>query len=160
MDLKQKSVLFLATGCFIGNISFAPGTFGSILGLPLCFFLSKINLLIAVFLTVIFIFFAIWIAHKAEKILNTEDPGCIVIDEIVGILVTFTGLPFNIISVIFGFLIFRALDIWKPYPISWMERHLSGGAGIVMDDVAAGIFSNLLLRGIIFFYNFRATDLV
>ena len=142
--------MFLATGCFIGNISFAPGTFGSILGLPLCFLLCKIDLSVAVLLTVIFVFFAIWIAQKAEKILNTEDPGCIVIDEIAGILVTFTGLPFNIISVVFGFLIFRALDIWKPYPISWMERHLSGGAGMVMDDVAAGIFSNLLLRGIIF----------
>jgi phosphatidylglycerophosphatase A len=153
MNLKQKSVMFLATGCFIGNISFAPGTFGSILGLPLCFLLCKIDLPVAVLLTVIFVFFAIWIAQRAEKILNTEDPGCIVIDEIAGILVTFTGLPFNMISVAFGFIIFRALDIWKPYPISWIERKLSGGAGIVMDDVAAGIFSNLLLRGIFFFYN-------
>ena len=149
MNLKQKSVMFLATGCFIGNISFAPGTFGSILGLPLCFFLSKINLLIAVFLTVVFIFFAIWIAQRAEKIVNTEDPGCIVIDEIAGILVTFTGIPFHMISVAFGFVIFRVLDIWKPYPISWIERKLSGGAGIVMDDVVAGICSNLVLRGIL-----------
>lgn len=154
MNLKQKSVMFLATGCFIGNISFAPGTFGSILGLPLCFFLSKINLLIAVFLTVIFIFFAIWIAQEAEKIVNSEDPGCIVIDEIAGILVTFTGLPFTVISVAFGLLIFRALDIWKPYPISWIERKLSGGSGIVMDDVAAGICSNILLRGIFYLYPF------
>lgn len=153
MNLKQKSVMFLATGCFIGNISFAPGTFGSILGLPLCLFLSKINLLIAVFLTVVFIFFSIWIAQEAEKIVNTEDPGCIVIDEIAGILVTFTGLPFNVISIAFGFFVFRALDIWKPYPISWIERKLSGGTGIVMDDVAAGICSNILLRGIFLFYN-------
>jgi len=153
MNLKQKSVMFLATGCFIGNISFAPGTFGSILGLPLCFLLSKIDLLVAVLLTVIFVFFAIWIAQGAEKIVNKEDPGCIVIDEIAGILVTFTGLPFNIISIAFGFLIFRALDIWKPYPIRYMERNLSGGTGIVMDDVAAGICSNLLLRGIFFLYN-------
>jgi len=151
MNFKQKSVMFLATGCFIGNISFAPGTFGSILGLPLCFLLSKTNLLISVFLIAIFIFFAIWIAQRAEKILNTEDPGCIVIDEIAGILVTFTGLPFNIISVAFGFFIFRALDIWKPYPIRSLERNLSGGTGIVMDDVAAGICSNLLLRGILIF---------
>ncbi len=149
MNLKQKSVMFLATGCFIGNISFAPGTFGSILGLPLCFFLSKINLFFAVFLTVVFIFFAIWIAQRAEKIVNTEDPGCIVIDEIAGILVTFTGIPFHMISVAFGFFIFRVLDIWKPYPISWIERKLSGGAGIVMDDVVAGICSNLVLRGIL-----------
>jgi len=153
MNLKQKSVMFLATGCFIGNISFAPGTFGSILGLPLCFLLSKIDLLVAVLLTVIFVFFAIWIAQGAEKIVNKEDPGCIVIDEIAGILVTFTGLPFNIISIAFGFLIFRALDIWKPYPIRYMERNLSGGTGIVMDDVAAGICSNLLLRGILIFHN-------
>jgi len=153
MNLKQKSVMFLATGCFIGNISFAPGTFGSILGLPLCFLFSKTNLLIAVFLIVIFIFSAIWIAREAEKILNTEDPGCVVIDEIAGILVTFTGLPFNTISVVFGFFIFRVLDIWKPYPIRSLERNLSGGAGIVMDDVAAGICSNLLLRGILIFYN-------
>ena len=153
MNLKQKSVMFLATGCFIGNISFAPGTFGSILGLPLCLFLSKINLLIAVFLTVIFISFAIWIAHRAEKIVNAEDPGCIVIDEIAGTLVTFTGLPFTAISIAFGFLLFRALDIWKPYPISWVERKLSGGAGIVMDDVAAGICSNLVLRSICYLYS-------
>jgi len=149
MNLKQKSVMFLATGCFIGNISFAPGTFGSILGLPLCFLICKIRWPVTVFLTVIFVFFAIWIAHRAERVLNTKDPSCIVIDEIAGILVTFTGLPFNFISVIFGFVIFRTLDIWKPYPIVWVERHLSGGAGIVMDDVAAGIFSNLLLRGIL-----------
>ena len=153
MNLKQKSVMFLATGCFIGNISFAPGTFGTILGLPLCFLLSKIDLLAAVLLTVIFVFFAIWIAQGAEKIVNKEDPGCIVIDEIAGILVTFAGLPFNIISIAFGFLIFRALDIWKPYPIRYMERNLSGGTGIVMDDVAAGVCSNLLLRGIFFLYN-------
>ena len=63
MNFKQKSVMFLATGCYIGNISFAPGTFGSVLGLPLCFFLSKIDFSIAVFLTLIFIFFAIWIAQ-------------------------------------------------------------------------------------------------
>ena len=101
---------------------------------------------------VIFIFFAIWIAREAEKILNTEDPGCIVIDEIAGILVTFTGLPFNTISVIFGFFIFRVLDIWKPYPIRSLERNLSGGTGIVMDDVAAGIWQSVI-EGIFFFYH-------
>jgi phosphatidylglycerophosphatase A len=153
MNFKQKSVMFLATGCFIGNISFAPGTFGSILGIPLCFLLSKINLLVAVLLTVIFVLFAILIAQEAEKILKTKDPGCIVIDEIAGLMVTLIGLPFNIISVGSGFLIFRFLDIWKPYPIRFVENKLSGGAGIVMDDVAAGICGNLLLRAMFFFYH-------
>jgi len=146
MNFKQKSVMFLATGCYIGNISFAPGTFGSVLGLPLCFFLSKIDFSMAVLLTLIFILCAIWIASEAEKILKTEDPGCIVIDEIAGIILTLSGLPFNITSVTAGFLIFRALDIWKPYPIRFLENKFSGGIGIVLDDVVAGILSNLILR--------------
>jgi len=146
MNFKQKLVMFLATGCFIGNISFAPGTFGSILGLPLCFLMSKIGFSSAVLLTVIFILSAIWIAHHAEKLLKTKDPGCIVIDEIAGMTLTLTGLPFNIITVISGFFLFRILDIWKPYPIRLFERKFSGGIGIVMDDVAAGFFSNLVLR--------------
>jgi len=146
MNYKQKSVMFFATGCFIGNISFAPGTFGSILGLSLCFFLSKIEFAIAAGLTILFVFFAIWMAHEAQIILKTEDPGCIVIDEMAGMAVTLIGLPFNMIFVLTGFLIFRILDIWKPYPIRWLERKLSGGVGIVMDDIVAGIFGNIILR--------------
>ena len=146
MNFKQKSVLFIATGCFIGNISFAPGTFGAILGLPLCFLLSKIDFSVAILSTIIFIFFAIWIANEAEKILKIEDSPCIVIDEIAGIMVALIGLPFNVISVSTGFLVFRVLDILKPYPIRFLERKLSGGAGIVIDDVAAGICGNLVLR--------------
>ena len=76
----------------------------------------------------------------------SEDPGCIVIDEIVGIMVTFIGLPFNMVNLVLGFVFFRVIDILKPYPIRSMEKKLSGGAGIVLDDVAAGIYSNLLLR--------------
>ena len=146
MNFKQKTVMFLATGCYIGNISFAPGTFGSVLGLSLCFFLSKIDFSIAVLLTIIFILCAIWIANEAEKILKTEDPGCIVIDEIAGIILTLSGLPFNITSMTVGFLIFRVLDIWKPYPIRLLENKFSGGIGIVLDDVMAGILSNVILR--------------
>jgi phosphatidylglycerophosphatase A len=85
-------------------------------------------------------------AHEAEIILKSEDPGCIVIDEIAGMLVTLIGLPFNMISVLTGFLIFRILDIWKPYPIRFIERKLSGGVGIVMDDIVAGILGNIILR--------------
>ena len=146
MNFKQKSVIFIATGCYIGNIAFAPGTFGTVLGLLLCFFLSKIDYSMAVLLTLVFILCAIWIANEAEKILKTKDPGCIVIDEIAGIILTLSGLPFNITSVTAGFLVFRALDIWKPYPIRLLENKFSGGIGIVLDDVAAGILSNVILR--------------
>lgn len=150
MNFKQKGVMFLATGCFIGHISFAPGTFGSILGLPLCFFLAKIDLPAAVAVAVVLIVLAVWIAHEAEKYLQQKDPNTIVIDEIAGLVVTLIGLPFNLVSVAAGFLIFRLLDIFKPYPIRLLENKLSGGVGIVMDDVAAGICSNLILRLILF----------
>ena len=146
MNLKEKSVMFLATGCFIGKIPFAPGTIGTILGLPLCFVLSRIDFFVAILCTVIFIFFAIGIAHKAEKILDIKDSGCIVIDEIAGLMVTLLGLPFNMVSAVAGFLIFRFFDILKPFPIRLLDKNLSGGSGIVLDDVAAGICSNVFLR--------------
>ncbi len=149
MNYRQKSVIFLATGFYIGKIPFAPGTFGSIIGLPLCFFLSKIELPIAVLCTLVFILIAILIAHDAEKILNKNDPGCIVIDEIAGIIVTLLGMPFNLITVAAGFFIFRIMDIFKPFPIRVLEKRLTGGTGIVFDDVAAGIFGNLALRAML-----------
>ena len=146
MNFKDRSVMVLATGFFAGYIPFAPGTFGSIVGLSLCFLLSKAKLSVAIPFILIFIFFAIWISNKAEKILKQNDPGCIVIDEIAGIMLTFLGLPFNIISVAAGFLTFRFFDILKPFPIRYMEKRFTGGTGIVLDDLAAGIFSNLVLR--------------
>jgi phosphatidylglycerophosphatase A len=146
MNFREKAVLFLATGCFLGNIPFAPGTFGSLLGIPLCFALSKTDVYVAALFTLLLIVFAIWIAQVAEKNFNNTDPGNIVIDEIAGMTVTFIGVPFNLISVVFGFLLFRVLDIAKPFPIRRLERSLSGGVGIVLDDVMAGIYSNLILR--------------
>jgi len=148
MNFIEKLVMFLATGCFVGNIPIAPGTFGSIVGLLFCLFLSRASFLFASLIVVVFIVFAVWIAGEAEKIIKQKDPGRIVIDEIAGIMVTLLGLPFNVISVISGFFIFRFLDIVKPFPIRSIENKLSGGAGIVMDDVAAGILGNCLLRAI------------
>jgi phosphatidylglycerophosphatase A len=146
MNFKEKLVMFLATGCFVGNIPFAPGTFGSIAGLLFCPFLCIAGFPLAFMFVVVFIVFAVMIAGEAEKIIKRKDPGRIVIDEIAGIMVTLLGLPFNFISAISGFFIFRFLDIIKPFPIRSIESRLSGGAGIVMDDVAAGIMGNCILR--------------
>jgi phosphatidylglycerophosphatase A len=149
MKLKESAVMFLATGFFIGNIPFAPGTFGTLIGIPLCFALSGISLAPAVLCTFLFIFFAVYIADAAEKLLKRSDPGCIVIDEMAGMMVTLIGLPFNPITVAIGFIIFRILDILKPFPIRNLDRWIPGGLGVVADDVAAGIIANLLLRIII-----------
>jgi phosphatidylglycerophosphatase A len=152
MNFKEQSVMFLATGFWVGNIPFAPGTFGSLIGLPFCFFLSGIELPLAMVLAVLFIFFSIGIAHAAEKITRRKDPGCIVIDEIAGMLMTLIGLPFNLITFAVGFIVFRILDILKPFPIRALDKRISGGVGVVADDVVAGIFANCLLR--LFLYLF------
>ena len=146
MKLREDAVMFLATGFYIGNIPFAPGSFGSLIGLPLSFALAEIPLTPAVLCTMFFIFFAVCIADAAEKILKRNDPGCIVIDEIAGMMVALIGLPFNPITVVIAFIIFRILDILKPFPIRSLDKRIPGGLGVVADDVAAGIMTNLLLR--------------
>ncbi len=149
MKLREETVMFLATGLYIGNIPFAPGSFGSLIALPLCFVLAEISLAAAVICTLVFIVFAGWIADAAEKILKRNDPGCIVIDEIAGMMVTLIGLPFNLTTVAMGFIIFRMLDIFKPFPIRYLDKRIPGGLGVVADDVVAGMIANLLLRLII-----------
>ncbi|HPA16035.1 MAG TPA: phosphatidylglycerophosphatase A [Desulfobacterales bacterium] len=149
MDFKKEAVVFLATGCFVGKIPFAPGTLGSIAGLPFCFFLSKMNLWPAILFIAAFFAFAVWVSNRAEEILKSKDPGSIVIDEICGMMVTFAGLPFNAYIAVSGLIAFRVLDIVKPFPIRYLEKKLSGGTGIVLDDVAAGVISNLIMRAVL-----------
>ena len=146
MKFRERAVLFLATGFFAGTVPFAPGTFGSIMGLPVCFLISKLNIFLAVICTLLFIFIAIWVAAAASQILKKEDPAEIVIDEIAGLIVTFMGIPFTPKTAIAGFVIFRAFDILKPFPIRTMEKKVAGGSGIVLDDVMAGIYGNIILR--------------
>ena len=89
---------------------------------------------------------AIWIAGEAEKMLGKKDPGCIVIDEIAGMAVTLLAIPFTLQNAIAGFLLFRFFDVLKPPPIRTIDKKVHGGVGIVLDDVIAGVFANLVLR--------------
>lgn len=146
--MRDRAILFISSGGFVGKIPVASGTFGSVLGLPVCYCLAFAKVQIAILFTLLFIIFSTWIAHRTEKLLGEKDPGYIVIDEIAGLLVTFLGIPFNLLNGVAGFLIFRIMDILKPFPARMLEKHLPGGAGVVMDDVAAGFYSNLLLRGL------------
>lgn len=138
--------MLLATGCYTGYSPFAPGTIGTIAGIPLVYLLSYVNFWPAAIIVSAVIILSIRIAGRAEKILGKQDPGCIVIDEIAGLLVTLIGLPVNFRMVISGFIIFRILDIIKPFPIRYVDRNLHGGAGIVLDDIVAGIIGNIILR--------------
>ena len=140
-------IMMAATGGYAGYAPVVPGTFGTVVGLLPAFILSLVgNCFIGLVLIALFILLAIRISDRAEQALGTVDPGCIVIDEIAGIMVTLWCLPFNWPTVLAGFLIFRCLDMIKPFPIRRIEKRLSGGLGIVADDVVAGVAAHILLR--------------
>ncbi len=151
MKLREDAVVFLATGFYVGRIPLAPGSFGSLIGLPLALALAGIPLVLAILCTLLFTIFAVYVADAAEKILKQNDPGCIVIDEIAGMMVSLTGLPLTPITIALGFIVFRILDILKPFPIRHLDKRIPGGLGVVADDVAAGVITNLLLRGLLIF---------
>ncbi|MCP3869491.1 MAG: phosphatidylglycerophosphatase A [Gammaproteobacteria bacterium] len=146
MSSWDKTVVWLATGFYTGNIPWAPGTFGTLPGLLLCFFLARLPLSASILVVLSLIALAIWIAGEAEKLLGQKDPGCIVIDEIAGMAVTLLGLPFTLQTVLAGFVLFRLFDILKPPPIRIVDKKVHGGVGIVLDDLIAGVFANLVLR--------------
>jgi phosphatidylglycerophosphatase A len=146
MILKPKAVMFLATCAHVGRIPFASGTFGSLVGLPIVYLLSKTEWTVALILTVILVLFSVRVAHLAERQLKAKDPGCIVIDEIAGMCVTMLAIPLTLTTGFAGFFLFRIFDVIKPPPARQMERRLQGGWGVVMDDVVAGVMANVVLR--------------
>ncbi|GAB6095103.1 phosphatidylglycerophosphatase A [Desulfatiferula olefinivorans] len=150
MKITDKHIMFIATGGGAGRAKTAPGTVGTLVGIPLYGLLSFFDtpaLWPVICLSVIaLIILAVVVADRAVAILNADDPGCVVIDEIAGFLVTTAGIGFSLPSVILGFLLFRLFDIWKPFPVRYLEDTLPGGAGVVLDDVAAGIMAHIVLR--------------
>jgi phosphatidylglycerophosphatase A len=146
MKRPRSITLMAATGGYVGYLPVVPGTFGTLAGLFPVYLLSLLGDGTALMAVALTIALAVWTAGRAEKEINASDPGCIVIDEIAGIMVTLWSLPFEWLPVIAGFLIFRCLDMIKPFPIRQIERKLSGGVGIVADDIVAGVIAHVLLR--------------
>lgn len=142
----RRWAVFLATGGYVGQIPKAPGTAGSLLGLPIIYGLAQLSPASAAASCAALTAAAIWIAGAAERQLGMKDPGCIVIDEIAGMTVSLLGVPLSIGTGAAGFLLFRLFDILKPPPVRLLERRLTGGWGIVLDDVAAGVIANIVLR--------------
>lgn len=153
MTLK-KLALFLATGMYLGYSPVAPGTLGSLLGVIICFFLSMGNPLLYGITLFLSLSVAIWAASIAKKHFGKKDPGQIVCDEIIGYMVALFLIPFTLLNIIIIFLLFRFFDIVKPFPIGIIDRKIEGGFGIVLDDVAAGICSNIIFRIIMKFIGF------
>ena len=138
--------IFLATGAYSGYAPVMPGTFGTLAAIPVFVVFSFLDLAAYFAATAIFILASIWISHRAALIFRKKDPGEIVIDEVAGFLVTMTAIPLDWRWLLAGFVLFRIFDILKPWPACWADRQLQGGLGIVMDDVFAGIYANLVLQ--------------
>ena len=142
----DRFFMLIATGFHVGYLPVAPGTWGSLLALPLHFALSRLQPLSYGLSILTIIFLAIAAAGAVEKIVDRKDPSIVVIDEVAGMLVTMIGAPATPLAYLFGFGLFRFFDIVKPFPVCWADRHLNGGVGIVMDDLFAGLYAMLCLQ--------------
>lgn len=143
---KTRSIpSMLATLFWLGKAPLAPGTVATLVaGIP-CFLLLgplcwQIQMAIALALFVA----GVYVSSEAEKQSGSNDPQEVVIDELCGYLVAMAGHPVSILSIATGFLLFRAFDIWKPWPIRVVDREITGGIGIMLDDVLAGVGANIL----------------
>jgi phosphatidylglycerophosphatase A len=142
----RRLAVFLATCGYVGYAPLAPGTFGSAAGLAI-FALVRTSGSGIVELAAIVLLFAVgvWSGTEAEHHFGGVDPGPIVIDEVVGMLITLAFLPVNLTGAIVGFLVFRILDVVKPWPSGRFER-LHGGLGVMADDGMAAVYGNVAMR--------------
>jgi phosphatidylglycerophosphatase A len=140
----RRVAIALSTGFGIGYIPFAPGTFGSLLGLVIWALLPSSAGVQAVAIGVVMLV-GVWSATLAEHHFRATDPSPVVVDEVLGMLVTLFLNPVGWAGAGAGFLLFRAFDVIKPYPANRLER-LHGGLGIMSDDFMAAVYANLVLR--------------
>jgi len=141
-----RLAVFIATAAYCGYFPFAPGTVGSAAGLVVYLFvwwthspLVEIGLIVALFAL------GVWAGTRAEQYFGGIDPGPVVIDEVVGMLITLAFIPVGLSGAITGFLLFRVFDVFKPYPAGRFEQ-LHGGLGVMADDAMAAVYANLSLR--------------
>lgn len=139
-------VLVLATGFGVGYSPVAPGTLGTLIAIPVFYFLSNITSPVYEITLIAFFFLSVWISETAEVFFDKKDDQKIVIDEIMGFLVTMLWIPRTAILILIGFFLFRFFDILKPFPIRRLEKNLKGGYGVVLDDVMAGVYANIVLQ--------------
>jgi len=156
VNISRFFIISIATWFGCGFMPFAPGTFASIATVPLLFLLKDVSLSGRIAILLFFIILGTLVSHYAQHIFRGEDPSEIVIDEVVGMLFSCLFVPFNWKYILILFILFRLLDITKPFPIGQAEK-LKGGLGIMLDDIIAGAISYALM--LIFFIIFWHGDL-
>lgn len=139
-----RVALWVSTGLGTGYVPFAPGTFGSMLGLAVWGLLPSSTAVQAIAIAVVMTT-GVWSATLAERHFRSTDPSPVVVDEVLGMLVTLFLNPVGWAGVLFAFFLFRLFDVIKPYPANRFER-LHGGLGIMADDFMAAVYANITLR--------------
>ncbi len=143
--------MFIATGGYIGYIPKCPGTWGTLVAFPIHFVLIQLTPTWYYSALAAILLLAIITAGMAEKIVDYADPGLVVIDEIIGMLIGLIAAPLTPLALLIAFLLFRFFDIRKPFPVGWVDTHLHGGTGIVLDDVMAGIYTLGCIQGLVYY---------
>ena len=145
----------------IGKVKYAPGTIASLITCILFLLLiNVINIYIIFLLTLIILFYSFVAINNSFKEFDSEDPQEIVIDEVIGQMLTLLAIPIyetlyplpKIYYCFAAFLLFRLFDIWKPYPISYVDNNIKGSLGIMLDDILASVYSIITLTIIFFFF--------
>lgn len=142
----KNTLLLIATFFNIGKVPKAPGTLATVATIPLWWALSQAGPIIYMVVTILLVPLGIMAAQAYEAQSDVHDSKEIVIDEVVGFLITMVWLPMTWQSLVLGFIIFRFLDIVKPPPIRQLDKHVKGGVGVMIDDIAAGLVGSLILQ--------------
>lgn len=137
---------FLAFGFGSGLARFAPGTFGTLVAIPFYLLLSQMPSWLYAGGVFAAFAFGVWLCGSVSHDLGVHDHGGIVWDEFVGYWITMFLVPVSWSGILAGFALFRLLDIWKPWPIRWVDKHIQGGLGIMLDDVIAGAAAGIILH--------------
>lgn len=154
MRLPDFIVKTIGTFFYVGYLPLIPGTFGSIAGLAV-FYLVKNCIFGYSSAIIILAVSGFLVCGKAEEVFNKKDPRYVVIDEVVGMLLALIFLPYDIRLVLIGFFLFRLFDTLKPFPAGWLERR-HGSIGIMSDDIAAGLYTNIVLQVVFRLASFKA----
>ncbi|WP_370515953.1 phosphatidylglycerophosphatase A [Pantoea sp. Mhis] len=137
---------FLATGFGTGLISFIPGTIGSLSAIPLWWLMTFLSLKIYLLILLISVIIGIYLCHRTSCDIGIHDHSSIVWDEFIGIWITLMMIPCITWQwILLGFIIFRIIDCLKPWPICWLDKNVSGGIGIMIDDIIAGMIAAIII---------------
>ncbi|HMB15470.1 MAG TPA: phosphatidylglycerophosphatase A [Pelovirga sp.] len=143
---KNCATIFFATNGGLGYAPVAPGTFGTLAGIPAFYYLSCVPGLLQFVILVAVIALSVFICQCAGSYFGEADDGRIVIDELAGYLVTVAFLPFTWETALLAFFWFRLFDILKPPPIGYIDRSFKNGFGVTFDDVLAGVYAAVAVR--------------